>query len=240
MRTLTANNARTAVGLNKRQVARLLHRLNETDSMDARVDQASKLFLGRPYVENPLGGGAHRKEVLRVSLDEFDCVTYMEAVLALAASRNANEFLQELCRLRYRSGNVLWFDRNHYMVDWLARNKTRGSIKDLTRGRDTIAKTRTLDVVQGLPPRRVTFRCFPKRRFARIKHRIRTGDLIMFVSTKKQLDVFHTGILIRQDDRALLRHATRSTGKVVEQDLREFLMNHRMSGFILARPLCRP
>jgi hypothetical protein len=240
MRTLTANNARTAVGLNKRQVARLLQRLNKTDSMDARVDQASKLFLNRPYVENPLGGGPRRKEVLRVSLDAFDCVTYMEAVLALAASRNANEFLQELRRLRYRSGNVLWFDRNHYMVDWLASNKTRGSIKDLTRGRDTVAKTRTLDVVHGLPPRRVTFRCFPKRRFARIKHRMQTGDLIMFVSTNKRLDVFHTGVLIQRDDRVLLRHATRSAGKVVEQSLRDFLMNHRMSGFILARPLCRP
>ena len=240
MRTLTANNARTAVGLDKRQVARLLQRLNETDSMGARIDQASKLLLGRPYVENPLGGGPHKKEVLRVSFDAFDCVTYMEAVLALAASSNANEFLRELCRLRYGNGNVLWFDRNHYMVDWLASNKTRGSIKDLTQGRDTIARTRTLDVVQGLPPRRVTFRCFPKRRFARTKHRMRTGDLILFVSTKKQLDVFHTGILIRQDDRVLLRHATRSTGKVVEQDLREFLINHRMSGFILARPLCRP
>jgi len=240
MRTLTANKARTAVGLNKRQVARLLQRLNETDSMDARVDQASKLLLGRPYVEDPLRGGPHKKEVLRVSFDAFDCVTYMEAVLALAASSNANEFLQELCGLRYRSGNVLWFDRNHYMVDWLATNNSRGAIKDLTQGRDTIARTRTLDVVQGLQPRRVTFRCFPKRRFPGIKHRMRTGDLIMFVSTKKRLDVFHTGILIRRDDRVLMRHATRSAGKVVEQDLREFLGNHRMSGFILARPLCRP
>ena len=240
MRTLAANNARTAVGLDKRQVTRLLQRLSETDSMDARVDQASKLFLGRPYVENPLGGGPHKKEVLRVSLDAFDCVTYMEAVLALAASNNANEFLQELCGLRYRSGNVLWFERNHYMFDWLASNKKRGSVKDLTRGRDTIARTRTLDVVDGLPPRGVTFRCFPKRRFPGIKHRMRTGDLIMFVSTNKRLDVFHTGVLIRRDERVLMRHATRSAGKVVEQDLREFLGNHRMSGFILARPLCRP
>jgi hypothetical protein len=239
MRTLSAK-AQTPAGLNKRQVARLLQRLNRTDSMDARVDQASKLLLGRPYVENPLGGGPRLKELLRVSLDAFDCVTYMEAVLALATSSNENEFLQETCRLRYRSGNVLWLDRNHYMVDWLASNKTRGAIKNLTQGRETIARTRTLDVVQGLPPRRVTFRCFPKRRFARIKHRMRTGDLIMFVSTKKQLDVFHTGILIQQGDRVLLRHATRSAGKVVEQDLREFLVDHRMSGFILARPLCRP
>jgi hypothetical protein len=163
----------------------------------------------------------------------------MEAVLGLAASRHANEFLLEVRGLRYQSKNVLWFDRNHYMVDWLASNKKRGAIKDLTRGRDTIAKTRTLNIVPGLPPKRVTFRSFPKRSFSRIKHRMRTGDLIMFVSTKKHLDVFHTGILIHRDDRILMRHATRSAGKVIEQDLGDFLKRNRMSGFIIARPLCR-
>jgi hypothetical protein len=52
--------------------------------------------------------------------------------------------------------------------------------------------------------------------------------------------VFHTGILIHRDDRVLMRHAKRSAGKVVEQDLADFLKRNRMSGFILARPLCRP
>jgi hypothetical protein len=69
---------------------------------------------------------------------------------------------------------------------------------------------------------------------------MRTGDLILFVSTREHLDVFHTGILIRRDDRVLMRHATRSAGKVIEQDLADFLKTNRMSGFILARPLCRP
>jgi hypothetical protein len=61
----------------------------------------------------------------------------------------------------------------------------------------------------------------------------------MFVSTRKHLDVFHAGILIRRGEDILLRHATRSAGKVVEQDVGEFLRSNRMSGFILARPLCR-
>ena len=240
MRTANAKKPRKPVRLNKHRVAQLLRRLSKEDSIQARIERASRFFLSRPYVENPLGGGAELKERLSISLDGFDCVTYMEAVLGLAASRNADEFAKQVREIRYRNGKLEWFERNHYMLDWLQRNETRGAIKDLTRGRDTIARTRTLDVVRGLPPRRVTFRSFPKRRFARIKHRMRTGDLIMFVSTRKRLDVFHTGVLIQRDDRVLMRHATRSAGKVVEQDLGEFLMNHRMSGFILARPLCRP
>jgi hypothetical protein len=164
----------------------------------------------------------------------------MESVLALAVSRTADEFPKYLREIRYKNGKMDWFERNHYMAAWLINNRRLGRLADLTRGRDTISRTRTLDVVHGLPPRRVTFRCFPKRTFARIKPRMRTGDLIMFVSTKKNLDVFHTGILIQRDDRVLLRHARRSAGKVIEQDLADFLKRHRMSGFVLARPLCRP
>jgi hypothetical protein len=232
--------AQTPVGLSNRRVTRLLKRLSIAGSTEARLDEASGFFLDHDYAQDPLSGGPDLTEVFRASLGAFDCVTYMESVMALAASSNADEFAKHLRHIRYRNGKVDWFERNHYMAVWLANNKRLGALADLTRGRDTIAKTRTLDVVLGLPPRRVTFRCFPKRRFARIKHRMRTGDLIMFVSTNKRLDVFHTGVLIQRDDRILLRHAARSAGKVIEQDLGDFLQRHRMSGFILARPLCRP
>ncbi|HWO00103.1 MAG TPA: N-acetylmuramoyl-L-alanine amidase-like domain-containing protein [Blastocatellia bacterium] len=228
------------VGLNKRQVAQLLKRLSPARSVGARIEQASEFFLGRAYAENPLGGGPNLREVFRASLSKFDCVTYMESVLALAGSRKAEEFGRRLREIRYKNGKMDWFERNHYMSAWLVNNRRRGALADLTRGRDTIALTRTLGVVDGLAPRRVTFRCFPKRSFQRIKHLVRTGDLIMFVSTRKRLDVFHTGILIQRDDRVLLRHARRSAGKVIEQDVADFLKRHRMSGFVLARPLCRP
>jgi hypothetical protein len=239
MRTVTAK-AGTPVGLNNRQVTRLLKRLSTAGSSEARLDEASGFFLDHDYAQDPLTGGPDLKEVFRASLGAFDCVTYMESVMALAASKNADEFAKQLRQIRYKNGKVDWFERNHYMTAWLANNRRLGVLANLTRGPQTTAKTRTLNVVQGLPPRRVTFRCFPKRRLAAIKRRMRTGDLILFVSTRKHLDVFHTGILIRRDDRVLMRHATRSAGKVIEQDLADFLKQNRMSGFILARPLCRP
>jgi hypothetical protein len=239
MRTETGK-ARTPVGLNHRQVTQLLKRLSTARSIETRLDEASGFFLDHGYAQDPLGGGPQLTEVFRASLQKFDCVTYMESVLALAASSNADEFAKHLRQIRYRNGKVNWFERNHYMAAWLANNKQLGVLGDLTRGPETITRTRTLDVVRGLPSRRVTFRCFPKRRLAAIKRRIRTGDLILFVSARKHLDVFHTGILIRRDERVFLRHATRSAGKVIEQDLADFLKKNRMSGFILARPLCRP
>jgi hypothetical protein len=229
------------VGFYKRGLKPTLRLLNKTTaSFEDRLAAVSRRFVGSNYEENPLGGGPDSLELFVVSFKDFDCVTYMETVLALACSKTQSAFFRELRGLRYQNGRVTWFHRNHFMTDWLRRNTERGALANLTRGRNTIKKTRTVSGVPGIQPHEITFRCFQKRSFAKITDRIRTGDLIMFVSTKKQLDVFHTGILIRGGNRILMRHATRSAGKVIEQDVRDFLKSNRMSGFILARPLCRP
>src|SRR5256885_472345 len=50
------------------------------------------------------------------------------------------------------------------------------------------------------------------------------------------LDAFDCVVIVRDDDRILLRHASRSRGGVVEQELNEFLKANRMAGVIIARP----
>ena len=228
------------VGFDIRRAERALHGLSRHQSFEARVDAISRLFVDRAYLENPLGGGPDQREVFRCSFDEFDCVTYVEIVLALACSKTTSRFSRTLRDLRYREGSVSWFRRNHFMTDWLRINAARGVLADITMGDESITKTRTLVGVPGIPSEQKTFRCFPKRTFTKVSSRIQTGDVIMFVSTKKHLDVFHAGILIRRGKQIFLRNAARSAGKVIEQDVREFLRANRMSGFILARPLCRP
>lgn len=230
----------TKLGFDKRKAQNVLFALEPEKDFHGRVSRISRLFVDRAYAENPLGGGPESPERFRVSFDEFDCVTYVETVLAMSCSMTPSRFFHELRHLRYKSGIVDWHHRNHFMTRWLERNVTRGAVADLTRGRDTVSKTRTLSGVAGLPPQEITFRVFPKRRLPGARSEIQTGDLIMFVSTRKHLDVFHLGILIPENNRILLRHATRSAGKVVEQDLTDFVRANRMSGFILARPLCRP
>jgi Protein of unknown function (DUF1460) len=60
--------------------------------------------------------------------------------------------------------------------------------------------------------------------------------LIFFASTRKHLDVFHAGIIVRDRDKVLMRHASRSQGGVVEQELNGFLKANRMTGVIVVRP----
>jgi hypothetical protein len=230
-------NAQPGAGNNK--LKRALSLAGGEPEIEARINRISRMFVGRRYADNPLGGGPHTQEVFRASFDSFDCVTYVETVISLASSNTPEGFYRKLRTLRYEEGKIGWRTRNHFMTTWLRRNIKRGSIVDLTRGQGTLSKTRTLSGVAGLQPQQVTFRYYPKRLISRVRSRVRTGDLMIFVSTKKHLDVFHMGILICEDHRLLLRHATRSVGKVIEQNVDDFLQANRMTGFIIARPLCQ-
>ena len=218
------------------EVGRILRSAGKVREIGERIDSISAHFLGLPYAVNSLGGGPGLTETLVVRLDAFDCVTYMETVLALALADAIDEFAETLTHIRYRDGAVGWGTRNHYMVDWWRTNEAAGRLQNLTIGSEAVEKNRVLNLVEGLPKRRVTYNVFPKGRYARIAGRIESGDLVCFASAKKNLDVFHTGILIRRRDEVLLRHATRTAGRVIEQSLREFLGNHRMSGLVLLRP----
>jgi hypothetical protein len=229
--------AETPAGLDTAEVGLILEGVSDEKRLCQRIARVSSLFLNRPYVASPLEGNATSGEVFKVSLDGFDCVTYIETVLALARAETLEDFINEMREMRYARGEVKWASRNHYMVDWARNNEERGIIRDLTHGPSAVEKTRTLGVVNGLPQRDVTFRCFPKKRLPRLRSLIQTGDLMLFASTRKMLDVFHTGVIIKSDETIQMRHAALSAGKVIEQALTEFLGAHRMSGFILLRPL---
>ncbi|HMM35354.1 MAG TPA: DUF1460 domain-containing protein, partial [Thermoanaerobaculia bacterium] len=91
-------------------------------SLPARVEALSASLLGAPYVAHALVGSATEPEALVAPLDGFDCVTYVESVLALARAGDPSRFVEELRALRYDGGRVEWERRNHYMTDWVRRN----------------------------------------------------------------------------------------------------------------------
>jgi hypothetical protein len=223
--------------LNHRAADKLLRELAPHAGLADRIDLISARLIGAPYIENPLGGGPDSTERLRISLEGFDCVTYIETVLALAASSSVEEVVEAVRGMRYEKGIIDWYHRNHYMIDWAEKNERRGLVKNITAGPDAVSKSRNLTIIKGLPEKLARFDCIPKRRINRVAGGIETGDVILFVSAKKTLDVFHTGFIVRRGEELFLRHATRSQGEVVEQKLTEFLKSNRMSGMILLRPL---
>jgi cell wall-associated NlpC family hydrolase len=72
----------------------------------------------------------------------------------------------------------------------------------------------------------------------RLEQYLQTGDLIFFASTRKHLDVFHAGIIVR-GEKVSMCHASRGKGSVVEQELSDFLEANRMTGVIVMRPQTR-
>ena len=221
------------------EIEALLASTEKGARLSARIDSLSEAFLARPYGVDPLGGGPGRPEALTASLEAFDCVTYIETVLALALARDAREFLDVLRRVRYEGGEVDWHRRNHYMSGWARNNESAGFVRNLTGGPLAEQVTRRLSVVKELPPKRVSFHLYRKQKLDSIAARIETGDLILFASAKRNLDFFHTGLLIASGREIMMRHAARSEGSVVEQPLPDFLSKHRMSGFALLRPVAK-
>jgi hypothetical protein len=224
-------------GLSRRRVQELLSKTRPDRPAGNRIEILSRHFLGHPYQIKPLIGSSSTPEVFTVSFDAFDCVTYIETILALALSSNVEEFPEWLRKIRYEKGLISWKHRNHYMTGWIRSNLQSGALRRMPLPSSaTVMKDRLLEGIPGLPPQRVRFSCVPRRSLGKLVPLMETGDLIFFASTRKHLDVFHCGILVRDGGRILVRHASRSRGGVVEQELNDFLKGNRMSGIITARP----
>jgi Protein of unknown function (DUF1460) len=223
--------------LSRRRVDQLLSATKGESSSASRIDLLSRYFLGHPYQPNPLIGSAAEAEVFVASLDGFDCVTYIETVLALALSSNADEFIEWLRKIRYVDGRIQWDRRNHYMTGWIRNNVRDGIVRPIAAPAiPFVSRERVLDVLPGLAARRTRVKSVPKKSVPRLAGHLQSGDLIFFASTRKHLDIFHVGIIVRAGKDLLMRHASRSRGKVAEQELSDFLRTNRMTGVIVMRP----
>ena len=196
-------------------------------------------LLGAPYLPHPLVGSATEPEVFTVTLQGFDCVTLVETALALAWADDREAFLTLLRQVRYRHGEIAWQQRLHYATDWLHHHVQHGRLSEVACGEAMQRITRRLDVLPGFPPIPPPGGISPQRH-CRLSARVVDGDIIFFVSMRQGLDVFHLGMLFRATQGVLLRHAARSRGQVVEQELADFCAANTMPGFLIARPCEKP
>lgn len=77
-------------------------------------------------------------ESLRVNLDELDCTTFAESMMAIAIIVDEKriswrDFTFDLSNIRYRDGRITGYpSRLHYIAYWAVNNIHRGNSKDFT------------------------------------------------------------------------------------------------------------
>lgn len=210
-------------------------------SPSARTGWIARQFIGKPYVSSTLEGS---EEILTVNLDELDCTTFVELAAALSftvAERRIawQDLVYNLRRLRYRGGAVDGYpSRLHYICDWAIDNIHRGNIVDVTNLAPRYAYiVRSIDFMSANSDRypaladpdnlsriRAVENNYRNHRFPYIKTTdlasrdtqafLREGDIIAFVSTLKNLDVTHMGIVVKEDGQTRVLHASSTHGKV--------------------------
>lgn len=98
-------------------------------------------------------------ESLVVNLEEFDCVTFVENVLALARfirlarpgildSETETQALYRriLTEIRYRGGRVDGYaSRLHYFTDWILDNEGKGLVREITADLGGVEDSRAVD-----------------------------------------------------------------------------------------------
>jgi len=193
-------------------------------------------LLGLPYIANPLIGSPSTPEELVTRMDAFDCTTYLQTVLALALAKSLDDFVNKLREIRYVGGEVNYYKRLHYTVDWAQYQARRGLLVDLTMGEETVAQEKTLSFLKGIEPKRILLRYYHKAALSSVSRWLVDGDLIYFVSSRRDLDIFHVGMIFRNGSQLVMRHARHKRERVLEQELGEFFRRSQFSGFIINRP----
>ncbi len=219
-----------------REVSRLLALAAEQPDHSARLGAISQALMGRPYVVGSLVGGPSEPERLVTRLDAFDCVTYCDSVIALAAAASPADFERRLVALRYR-GRVGWAERNHYTSRWLAHGVRSALLEPLLPERwPFVGQPRTLDILEGYPALSWRPRYLPWSEREAMAAIARTGDWLGFISHRPNLDTFHVGLLVVGDELSV-RHASRSRGRVIQEPLDHCMEAWDVPGLLIARPL---
>jgi hypothetical protein len=216
----------------------------------------------------------NRIEAASVNFTGMDCWTFFEISLAFARMLNepdANWTPERMLHYveldRYRGGECTgeYLSRLHYLEDWLADNKQRGLVDDLTPGlggRSVPHSAREMSIgwrhyrylaanKSLLGPlahmeARVSSRPLyqiPKNKVAGIESKLRSGDIIGIVSRDRGglYSTAHVGLALRTNDGLHFMHASSpgNSGRViVDAHISQYLARHGSdSGILVARPL---
>jgi hypothetical protein len=230
---------------------------------DNGIIHIASRYLGVRYEAGTLEGMGPEK--LRYFSDKFDCVTFVEYVLAeylfQNSGKNKNQtFEQILQNLRYRDREIDGYgSRIHYFTEWILQNTENGILTDITSQLSDVKYNKKITFMSShitLYPKlsdstslskvleseiRINAQnwCYiPKDQISSVEQKIKSGDIIAITTDIAGLDIVHTGFAYKKNDVLYLLHASETEGKVVisQQNLSAYLMSHKkQSGIMVLR-----
>lgn len=218
------------------RIEKLIYAARAYPIVSQRIDFISAALRGTRYLGYTLVGSPRKPEKFVVRDDGFDCVTFCETVLAAANSRNLGDFETVLKKIRYHNGVVAWRERNHYFFEWCQRNVDNGICSWITMP-GAVEIKKTVDSQKGLSRRTFAMTVIPRTVFLANKPMLKCGDIVGFVSHKTDLDYFHAGfIAFARDGALLLRHASESHRRVLDERMNDFLARYSVRFVTVLRP----
>lgn len=215
-------------------------------SFDNRLDRFSCDFIGVPYQNDPLGeaGGIDPDPVYR--FDSFDCVTYVETVIALTRAQNFKDFADQKIRVSYKDEILNYEHRKHFFEmdhknDFTDITNNLGTVVNYITGtidRQSFLEKR-IDSIQGnYKTEKVILSYIEKNDVSKIDtKKLPRVSIVGIVQDNPGLrskvgsDVLlsHVGFLISDNGNLSIRHAGTAAGYVVDQDFKSYIDNLKTS-----------
>lgn len=212
---------------------------------------------GSPYAANTLNISVEEK--LTNHSDRFDCVTFVEYVIAQSIYHTTNEpFEKALTDLRYRNGKIDGYgSRIHYFSEWLEQANVSGLVSILNF-KNAIPLSKQINFMSShkhlyknaktkdwpkinASEKYVSNLVHPYIQKSSVKNiyaDLKEMDLIAITTSIKGLDISHTGFVHFVDGFPHLLHASETKKRVIisEKPLAEYLnSNKTQTGIIVAR-----
>jgi Protein of unknown function (DUF1460) len=233
--------------------------------MGERMQAIAQQFIGSPY-QGDLLDRSHQ-ETLKISLQQFDCVLFVETVLAMARgisqqNYSMKTFIHSIQEQRYVNGEINGYcSRLHYFSEWILHNQKQGNVTDLTPSLSDVSLHKTLNFMSSnwqkypqLANSSANRKCIAEMEanldssslryipHAQIRSQyaaLKPGDIVAIATDVPGLDVTHTGLVYRSPQGNVgLIHAAPHRGVIVSSDLAQYVGRvDRAIGILVARPV---
>lgn len=228
------------------------------------IQAIAQSFLGTAYKAGLLDQS--KEETLVVTLNKFDCVLFVETVLAIARGVAVQDysferFVNHIREQRYWDGQMNGYcSRLHYFSEWIYDNEKRGTVKNIGQELGGVPLNKKLNFMsshrQSYPRLNddatyqcilqreakldgVTFDYIPTNQIRGVYDQLQPGDIVAIATNIPGLDVTHTGLVYRHPDGNIgLIHASPIGQVTIAPDLQRYVGKvEKAIGILVARPV---